>query len=768
MTMPRNIVLNVIVSILCLFTVTVFLSIDKLVQLLVDIDPLYFSLAFMTIFANIALSSLRFQGLMTSFSLPVPLLIAHRINILSQFIGLFTLQTWGQMAFRSLYGGVFVTNSERLVFVTVLEKLTAILTLMLLAAFGSYYLTHEFNFSVNRGLALFLSLLVLLVSFVLTYSHVLTSGQRRYVRLLRKYFRQIHLRKTTLLSLAMHLLMLTSYLVISKSYLPDGDLQVSAAIFSVVMLGAAVPISFAGWGVRELSAGFIFSFVGLDPTIGIIVSAAIGVLSLIALGLHGVLLNFITSKKIDASKLMDVKLQKFHVERGVALFVGVSVAILIGIQARLPTDSDALTINLADPVACVAAIIYCTIWYREYLHQAIWRVDALGLAVTFFVVMMGFGLVNGYLRHGFIDWAWFNRGIGQLVIMAYLFTGAMVVGFLGEKSRKLVLRVFLITAVCSLVIYCLTIGVLDQETLDGLQWIKVHYSGFLGNRNAQAFVFVLLLAAALPTRVPIWGRRRLLFISLVLSFIMMTESRTGMGTSVLLLAMAVYFKCLSFRKMAGALAVAAMSALALPYVLTTIEYLIHIVSNLIHVVSTLKLKATNPSEILGTLKAINPSEILETFFDLEKQKASITRVDTDRVLNYRWGFETWLTNPVFGAGLGSFISEYRDPLGRPLTIHNTGLWVLAEMGVVGFVLLLALPLAILNHVRKTKFRTMADEDLALLFFLVAAVVFSQTHEISFQRILWFMLGLLAANPLRLHDTLTRRWNAIFDQAPKQL
>ena len=746
MTRPRNIVLNVIVSILCLFTVTVFLSIDKLVQLLVDIDPLYFSLAFMTIFANVALSSLRFQGLMTSFSLPVPLLIAHRINILSQFIGLFALQTWGQMAFRSLYGGSFVANSERLVFVTVLEKLTAILTLMLLAAFGSYYLTHEFNFSVNRGLALFLSLLVLLVSFVLTYSHGLTSGQRRYVRLLRKYFRQIHLQKTTLLSLAMHLLMLTSYLVISKSYLPDGDMQVSAAIFSVVMLGAAVPISFAGWGVRELSAGFIFSFVGLDPTIGIIVSAAVGVLSLLALGLHGVLLNFITSRKIDVSKLTDVKLQKFHVERGVALFAGVSVAILIGIQTRLQTGSDALTVNLADPVACVAAIIYCTIWYREYLHQAIWRVDALGLAVTFFVVMMGFGLVNGYLRHGFIDWAWFNRGIGQFVIMAYLFTGAMVVGFLGEKSSKLVLRVFLITAVCSLVIYCLTVGVLDQDTLEGLKWIKVHYNGFLGNRNAQAFVFVLLLAAALPARVPIWGRRRLLFISLVLSFIMMTESRTGMGTSVLLLAMAVYFKCLSFRKMAPALAIGVMGALALPYVLTMIEYLIH--------------SGLNAMNVVSQPKTTNLSEISATFIDLQKQKTALSRIDVDRVLSYRYGFETWLTNPIFGAGLGSFISEYRDPLGRPMTIHNTGLWVLAEMGIVGFVLLLALPLAILNHVRKTNFRAIADEDLALLFFLVATVVFSQMHEISFQRILWFMLGLLAAHPLRLHDTLSRRWNTI--------
>ena len=42
-------------------------------------------------------------------------------------------------------------------------------------------------------------------------------------------------------------------------------------------------------------------------------------------------------------------------------------------------------------------------------------------------------------------------------------------------------------------------------------------------------------------------------------------------------------------------------------------------------------------------------------------------------------------HPVFGAGLGAFRNQMiPTPEGLPLVIHSTAVWLLAELGIVGF------------------------------------------------------------------------------------
>ncbi len=49
-----------------------------------------------------------------------------------------------------------------------------------------------------------------------------------------------------------------------------------------------------------------------------------------------------------------------------------------------------------------------------------------------------------------------------------------------------------------------------------------------------------------------------------------------------------------------------------------------------------------------------------------------------------WAIEMWKSNPIFGAGLAAFIAAHMDDFKDPLTILNTALWVLTEIGLVGF------------------------------------------------------------------------------------
>jgi len=737
-TVNKRTILKVAISLACLSLLPVFVSVDKITELIQQLSLFPVLAAFILIFASILLSSIRFYGMMVSFKAFAPLASAHRINILSQIVGLFAFQTLGQMVFRSTYGGYFVNNPQRLAALTLLEKVVAFSTLMIISVSGSFYITRNIEIGSRESLAILITLLAILMSVVSVYGFALTPGQRRFGRKVGSFFRRAGLGRAAAISFVMHAMMLLSYILIAHTYLPDTSWVMTIAIFSVVMLGAALPISFAGWGIRELSAGFIFSFLGLDPSAGVLAAAVIGVLSLLALAGHGVIINFIKSSKAKTLPNTVDQIGETHLEGALAFFSGIAIAVLVGFQVRIPTGSGELTVNLADPVAFLAAISFLIIWYRSYLHHAVWRIKGLAPAMVLFAVMIVYGWTYGYVHYGAIDWASFNRGLGFLVLLAYLFSGSMVTAFFGRRAIRLIVRAILISTLCILVLYVSTIDFLDKDTIRNLRWRSFLFNGLIGNRNALAFVLTLVLSTALAIKEPILGRWRPTAISLIFFLLLICGSRTGIIAAGLLVAVAMYFRYFSVKELVQTLI--ATVAISLLHFLIT-QFLTYV---LVH-------DANIPTSAKGTSGA----SVLKSM-----DAKLLSKIHSDRVASYKLGLEMWLENPVFGAGMGAFISKYMNDFRVPLTIHNSGLWILAEMGLAGLVLFLSLPLAILAHIRRKYCRNFQWDDFALLLCLVSTVVFSQGHDILYQRILWFMLGLLAANKICMSDTLSRREAAI--------
>jgi hypothetical protein len=115
--------------------------------------------------------------------------------------------------------------------------------------------------------------------------------------------------------------------------------------------------------------------------------------------------------------------------------------------------------------------------------------------------------------------------------------------------------------------------------------------------------------------------------------------------------------------------------------------------------------------------------------------------------NLRWlannaAFEAWLQSPWLGAGLGSFIHASVGQFGNPLTIHSTPLWLLAEFGLMGVALMGFAAWLALRFFCLSRPLTPIIQALALL--LTCFLLFSQLHEMLYQRTLWFFLGALLA------------------------
>lgn len=123
-----------------------------------------------------------------------------------------------------------------------------------------------------------------------------------------------------------------------------------------------------------------------------------------------------------------------------------------------------------------------------------------------------------------------------------------------------------------------------------------------------------------------------------------------------------------------------------------------------------------------------------------------------RTDSYIRAIEMWQAAPVFGAGLGVFYDKERKlaaPKRPALQIHNTALWMLVEFGVFGlsmFVILI-IGVAVFLYRSFCQFRDheplVGDLALAGLMILPVWATMSLAHEMMYQRVPWFILGLCA-------------------------
>ena len=115
------------------------------------------------------------------------------------------------------------------------------------------------------------------------------------------------------------------------------------------------------------------------------------------------------------------------------------------------------------------------------------------------------------------------------------------------------------------------------------------------------------------------------------------------------------------------------------------------------------------------------------------------------------GIEMWASNPIFGAGLGVFIETNTSNYQRPTVIHSTPVWVLAELGLIGFTLLV---LTSFNIIRSAfLFDIKKPKNACILIIISNFTIFGLVHEIFYQRIFWLAIGLCLAVPFYKRKSL---------------
>ena len=302
---------------------------------------------------------------------------------------------------------------------------------------------------------------------------------------------------SVVLTLLSQLCMLSAYLVI---LLLISDVPLSLAIVSavaVIMFASSLPISFSGWGVRELTSVQVLGAIGMGSSFSVTTAIAIGLISLVVLvlfSLPGVWL-FLRRRDSAAPAVIEPKNgARIEWTGFTAILIALSTSVMIFFQVRIAIGGGALTANVSDPVALTALGLTALLILRYRSFSIFPTFFSLGLVAI--SVALAVALIIGWSRYGLNQWAVFNRGFGWLIILGYIAAGAALVWVNRTNGRVLVLWSFALAgaAVASLQLVLLFAGLFNLSF--PADTFVSPLRGFAGNSNAFALQMVMAAIAA--------------------------------------------------------------------------------------------------------------------------------------------------------------------------------------------------------------------------------------------------------------------------------
>ena len=681
------------------------------------------ALATVLLLGNVLFAFLRFEWTLGALGVTLErraLAYAFALgNLASQFL----LNIIGQSLTRAVVlqgSGVAMSAT---VAATYIERLIALATVGIGALVSALLLYGSFGFELHNGGAYFLSIsLALALTLAGAGFRGLTAAiapdeLRRIART------SVRLAPAVAASLLAHLAMFGAYVILVRSFAPEIGLAKLAPAVVIVMFAAGLPISWAGWGLREFGAVYAFSAIGVSGEAAVVVAVVVGAVSLlIGLAAGGaVVVDAWLRPAVRARAPSD----KVSMARALApsdpiliWTIGILTACLIFFQLRVPTGGSELTVNAADPVA-ITALFFAAIFARTggfldlFPKPVLWSVGGLAGALII-------GLGVAWLGPGLSEWALLNRMLGFLFLLGYAAVPGLTVLIAGERGHAILADTFVVAAAS---ICALQLGAYAVHHL--VVPLPPDFFGYIFDKsnqlegyaqNSNAFAFQLLMAAAVlisfrpSTDDPSASRWWLLAAGILWTTVALSRSRAGILCALAAIALAVILPKLPQRVRPSG------KSLALLLIGGAILVVVGI-------------------ELWGPFHQF----VLEPLTRLVRPHADES--DALRWQSTALGLQAWLRHPVLGNGLGAFLLNRENAGLPPVVIHSVPIWFMAEMGVIGLAAYAAF-VASLVWSGFAALRRRRVQASGLLIAVMTFVVMGQVHDLFFQRTFWFAAGLL--------------------------
>ena len=679
--------------------------------------------------ANFLLAFFRFTATLGALGVTLQRRSAAYAFALGNLASQFLLNIIGQSLTRAMVLQGSGVPLSATVTATYLERLLTIATIGVGAVASALALFGSFGFEAHEGGAYFASIAiatgaVLVIAGLPGLEAAIGMAQIR--AMLRT---SVRLLPALAISVAAHLAMFGAYLVLVREFAPGIPLARLAPAIVIVMFAAGLPVSWAGWGLREFGALYALGAIGVPNEAAVIVAVLVGAVSLlIALAAGGAVVMDAWLRPAPprpARPPAGGGMARALAPSDPILMwtIGILTACLIYLQLRVPSGPGELTVNAADPVA-ITALFFAAVfaWTDRFLDlYPRFVLRAAGVLAAALVL----GLVVAWLGPGLTAWALLNRMLGFLFLLGYAAVPALVVLVAGERGRAILAHAFVVAAlaVCAvqLAAYAVDLFVvpLPPDFFGYLFDKSGQLEGYAQNSNAFAFQLLMALAVLVGTSaMPARGIAsfRLVGAGILLLTLVLARSRAGILCALAVVALVCVLRFVPVRRLVAPRTVVVMLVVAAALAALAVAFWGPLDRGLIEPLA----------------HALRPHA---------------AESDALRWQSTTLGLEAWLRHPVFGGGLGTFLLE-RETAGLPLVvIHSVPIWFLAEMGIVGLAAY-AVFVASLAAAGVAAWRRKAPRALGLMIAVAVFVLMGLVHDLFFQRTFWFACGLLLVDAAR--------------------
>ena len=426
-------------------------------------------------------------------------------------------------------------------------------------------------------------------------------------------------------------------------------------------------------------------------------------------------------------------------------FIYLIPALLLGIALQLQfsffRDAEylGLRLNMADLLLPFLGgmILFRLAIGKDRLPQ--WRVPGLYAGLAGISLVMTVALVNGHGTTGDWNiWAIVNKYIGWYVLLAYLGLGGWIASRKTEEWIPVVTAAFIGFWIFSLIVMTGRLMAIDLQGNTHQILLNYPLAGFMGNRNAYAFLSFCMLAlmTALQLRSttkPRWEFHAVWAIMPL--FYAYNASRAGM---VIMIFVILSFMLLNYKF--------SLRHIILPFLAGTVATLAFFASFDSYALKITHANVENSARLIE-LGGMTPDEA----------QAKINYVgDKVRMDTYGDALELWQKHPFIGGGLGAFRDYQMNKRGTYSDVIDcTALWLLSETGIVGLGLF---SVFFLLGMWKIFIKIRAGEDvsgiyLGILMMMMIFAIMSLVHELLYTRFLWFFMGMGLAVNTKMHPAV---------------
>lgn len=685
---------------------------------------------FLLLIANILVVVYRYYRILNHFGFAPGWWPVLKGCILGNIASLVVIPLMGQMAGRqAVLRAAGVSAVENAAIVAYERVLVGVTSAVLAAAGGAYLLGSQMG-GFLADMPVWQMVGVIIAACALSLYLGISAFERSMIRILFttvNFYRVVELVIMTLFSL---MLMLSCFALLFGAIMPSGNALELFSIAAIVSFAAGLPISFGGWGLREITAVYMLGLFGVASGEALAASILCGVLSILSVLVFGPLLWL--DRERGGVSIISRSNQRMHnpavpagdlpVEHIAAWVLCFVVALLILFQVHVSLGDVVINVNLADPFAVLALSVVAleAVFHRRL---PVWQVEHFNWALLILSLVMLLGFAHGWYVIGANGWA-AGKLLGWFVLCGYMAAGYLSLAYCRERGFQRIVETMM-AAMCLIVLLRIVLIVLEQYGVLSTKGSPMGFEGYAGNRNALAFQ-ILAVSAAFLAFLPVYARQRLTVASpvsrsgiaavalgLMVTGMILTASRAGMTAMCALFLLAAVFRVADRRS-----------------ILKAAMYGVAVWAVLIY----------HPA----ILAYLMPSSLLDGIGNEQVQpRFSTDESDASRWLLMQKSVEMWFQAPLFGKGLGYFLDTSASFMGFPIIIHNTAVWILAEFGLIGF-----LPFAVTFFMmtrwalRRGANRVQAN---AALLLLVCFALMSVFHEVLYQRIFWFIIGAALAS-----------------------